>query len=76
MINTHAELAAGGFDCVSQRTLSMTCTTPLDVKTSDRTMRAVKEPLPVTNAPEELLVKLSCSPEAEVKFFPSKKAGE
>lgn len=54
----------------------MTCTTPLDVKTSDRTMRAVKEPLLVTNAPVELLVKVSCSPEAEVKFFPSKKAGE
>lgn len=44
----------------------MTCTTPLDVKTSDRTMRAVLEPLVDTNVPEELLVKVSGSPEAVV----------
>jgi hypothetical protein len=66
MIDTHAELATPGLDCVSQRTLSMTCTTPLDVSTSDRMMRAVLELLVDTYVPEELLVKVSCSPEAEV----------
>jgi hypothetical protein len=64
--DTHAEFAAETLTFLSRRTLSMTCTTPLDVKTSDRMICAQLEPLLDTYTPEELVLKAKGSPEAEV----------
>lgn len=64
--DTHAETAAETLTFVSRRTLSITWTTPLDVKTSDRMMRAQLEPALDTYTPEELVLKAKGSPEADV----------
>jgi hypothetical protein len=62
---THAELATAGSDALLRRTVSIIWMTPLLIRTSGRTIFALK-PLDSTKVPEELVTNCRGSPAAEV----------
>ena len=64
-ITTHAELAAAGSDALLRRTVSIIWITPLLIRTSGRTIFALK-PLDSTKVPEELETNCKGSPAAVV----------
>jgi len=65
----NAEDAALGFVAVLASTVSMMCTTPLEVVMSDLTTLAVELP-EVTNNPVAFWTRVNASPDAEVNLPP------